>query len=223
MQNTAQSPIEPPSKPLYTASELTALGAVLSQLSGLQAEFARNYPDFLGEFTGRDRSRRRNAWGTLENRIDFLPFIVQDHPLQGAHITPRSNWPLFNQVANELRSTWNSPYMSLVIIDGQEETTRSERNLHPNWDPKGQRVRVCLPIQVPASGAFLEVCGEVCSLTEVFAYNALYHNSLHNTSTERAAYLEIELDREPLGLEPGLAFYSRELHSYLSGIAPWSS
>jgi hypothetical protein len=199
------------------------MSSVLAQLPALQAEFAAKYPDFLGEFTGRDRSRRRNAWGTLENKVDFLPFIVRDHPLQAAHTTVRMGWTAFNILAHELFTTWQSPHMSIVIIDPGVSTTRSERNLHPNWDPKGQRVRVCLPLQAPAEGAFLEVCGETHNLTEIFAYNALYHNSLHNTSTERVAYLEIELAREPLGLEPGLAFYSRELHSYLSGIEPWVS
>lgn len=70
----------------------------------------------------------------------------------------------------------------------------------------GKYIRVHIPLIIPEGDLFFEVAGEVVRWDDIFAFNnQKVHSAWNNTDKRRAVFI-IDVDRERLGLPPGIPY-----------------
>jgi hypothetical protein len=81
--------------------------------------------------------------------------------------------------------------------------------LHRHFGPEnvdGKYIRIHIPLIVPEGDLFLEVNGEEVTWADLFGFDNTIIHSAHNYSDDYRLVVLIDLDRQAIGMEPGLPY-----------------
>jgi aspartyl/asparaginyl beta-hydroxylase (cupin superfamily) len=81
--------------------------------------------------------------------------------------------------------------------------------LHRHYGPEnvdGRYIRIHIPLIIPKGDIFLEVHGQEVTWRDLFGFDNTVVHSAHNYSDHYRLVVLIDLDREAIGMEPGLPY-----------------
>jgi hypothetical protein len=78
-----------------------------------------------------------------------------------------------------------------------------ERHTGPE-NRDGKTIRIHIPLIIPEGDVFFEAAGEVIDWSDIWAFHNQFAHSAHNYTDEWRLCCLIDLDREAIGMEPGI-------------------